>query len=130
MMDFLKPTRKKVLLSVVFFVIELVLIFGYSLYLSYTGESMAPMCLPNLGGTPPSAYQNPHSLSEAWKLANTPDPCSNPWPGIDSPLVKTIQNTQVIVLYVVLPYLFACIVLSFTNNLKKKNKPYSVTSKK
>jgi len=128
-MNFLKPTKKKVLLSIIFLIIEFVIIFFYSLYLSYTGAFLSPLCLPNFG-TQPDAYQNPHSLFEAWKLANTSNPCGDDWPGIDSPLVKTIQYTQLLALYVVLPYLLACIVVSFTDNLKKKNKSSTTTSNK
>jgi hypothetical protein len=123
MKEFFKPTRKKILFTVIFFVIEFAVFFLYSLV-----NSFSTSCPLYLGSAPSDAYQNPHSLSEAWQLANAPD-CGYPWPGIYSPLVKTIHYTQIMVV-LLLPYLLSCIFCSYTGKLKKKKHSYLASSKK
>ena len=126
MKEFLKPNKKKMLLFVPLLFIEFVVL---SMIASFTVSSPAPMCLPELGNTPPDVYQNPHSLSEAWKLANTPDPCGYAWTGIYSPLVMTIKYIPV-TLSLLVTYIVSCIVVTMKDKLKKKNKTYTATSKK
>lgn len=129
MKEFLKPTKGKIIFSIIFLVIEQVIFF----YFSFFGTSLTPLCIPNLGGTSPDVYQNPHSLIEAWQLANTSNPCGYSWAGIDSPLVKTIQSIQVIMIVLISPiiaYILSCIILALKNKLKKTNKTTGVTSKK
>jgi hypothetical protein len=97
---------------------------------TFLGVGFGPYCMPTLGGTPSNAYQNPQTLSAAWQLANTPDPCGYGWAGIDSPLVETIKNTQNILFFIALPYILSCVVITGIVKLKKKNKNTTATVKK
>jgi hypothetical protein len=130
MKKFLKPTRKKLFLSVFLLCIELIIFSVYFLFPLPTGS---PLCEPlQYMVIPPDTYQNPSSLIDAWHVANEVDYCNNPLPGIESPLVKTIQYTQIIVIVAVLlavPYLLSCVILVFTENLKKKKKNFITSSK-
>ena len=131
MREFFIPTREKVFFSIAILLIELAITFFYSLYLSYEGHNLASLCMPYLGTVPPNIYQNPHSFSEAWRLANTPNPCGNNYSsGIDSPLVTTIEYTKGLAPFIVSSYVFACIVVLFRNKSKRKKKRGTAPLKK
>jgi hypothetical protein len=114
---FLKPSRKKLLVFALFLLTGLLIEAVPTIF----GTGLSAYCVPTLGSPSPDTYQNPQTLSAAWELANTPDPCSYGWPGIDSPLVKAIQYVRTTVLLLMLPYVLACIAVTVLNKIDKKD---------
>ena len=137
MKEFFKPTKAKILLTVLLLFIEFIASYFISAY--NTGQpdsscfpSLSPKGYPSLSPTP-DPYQNPHSLPDlvnALLDSDVPNPCGYVTPGIDSPIIKTLHFTQIIFIYTLLPYSLSCILVAVVGKLKKRNKISTAKSKK